>query len=279
MRIFLFIFCLFLYIQDAASQVAAAGKITNLATGEPIPFVNIGIVGTSAGAVSDKEGNFSFSVDERLADGVARFSVIGYKKKTYPLQEIAGRKNLVIEMEKVIYEIGELVVESEKLRQARVGSRASSNRIVTGWGYRPTGSERGVRIKTGNRPIHIESLHFHVARNELDYVLMRIHIRRMEGDVPGESLLTDDILVPVKQSEGWVKLDLDSWNLVFDEDIAVTLQPVSTRGTCKSQYCLSFSLGMFRFFSSNWLLAKDGSEGEWKVRKNYSPGIYLTVYR
>jgi hypothetical protein len=36
---------------------------------------------------------------------------------------------------------------------------------------------------------------------------------------------------------------------------------------------------MLRYFSSNWLFAKDGSEGEWIVKKNLSPGIYLMVYQ
>lgn len=279
MKFLLFFLCPFMFSQVAFSQSKITGKIADSVSNEPISYVNIGVVGTSLGAVSNEFGIFSIVIPDGIKEETVRFSAIGYGLKEYSIADFMVQNGKTIEMDKVVYGLGEISVKAEKMRQKRLGSRASSSRIVTGWGYRPMGSERGIRLKTGNKPIHIKSLHVHIATNEMDYVLMRVHIREMNEDIPGKSLLRDDILIPVELAEGWVELDLEPWDLVFDRDIAVTLQPVSTRGECKSQYCFTISAGMFRYFSSNWLLAKDGSEGKWFVKKNLSPGIYLTVYQ
>jgi len=92
--------------------------------------------------------------------------------------------------------------------------------------------------------------------------------------------MNQDILVPVKTKSGWVDVNLEEYNLVFEEDVFVTLQPVRRSGNCEADedYCFALSLGMFKFFSTNWLVYKMSSEAEWKVNKNWSPGIYLTVY-
>lgn len=58
-----------------------AGVVTDKTTGEPIPFANIFVEGTSLGAASDIEGNY---VILNLAPGVYRVtgSVVGYQKQT-----------------------------------------------------------------------------------------------------------------------------------------------------------------------------------------------------
>lgn len=90
----------------------------------------------------------------------------------------------------------------------------------------------------------------------------------------------NDILVETDQSEGWVEVDLEPYKLSFSYDVAVTLQPVRSWGECQGAgNCLHLSASILRIFSSNWLYGKDGSEGEWIVRKNWSPAIFLTVYQ
>jgi hypothetical protein len=60
----------------AVSQTTVSGKVTDAETGDPIPFANVLLVGTEAGAATDFEGYFSITTDA-AADSI-RVSYVGY---------------------------------------------------------------------------------------------------------------------------------------------------------------------------------------------------------
>jgi hypothetical protein len=66
-----------------AQNKTVSGKVTDAQTGEPLPGVNILVVGTSTGAATDGKGHYSVSVPS-LQDTL-RFSFIGYGTKTIPI--------------------------------------------------------------------------------------------------------------------------------------------------------------------------------------------------
>lgn len=68
----------------AVSQTAVSGKVTDAETGDPIPFANVLLVGTEAGAATDFEGYFSITTDA-TADSI-RASYVGYEPLLKPLQ-------------------------------------------------------------------------------------------------------------------------------------------------------------------------------------------------
>src|SRR5882757_9281981 len=53
------VFCL---CSNAFSQTIVKGKITDAATGAPVPFADIYIGGTTIGVVSDSDGEFKFEM-------------------------------------------------------------------------------------------------------------------------------------------------------------------------------------------------------------------------
>ena len=61
----------------ATSQTTVSGKVTDAETGDPIPFANVLLIGTDAGAATDFEGYFSISTDA-VADSI-RVSYVGYE--------------------------------------------------------------------------------------------------------------------------------------------------------------------------------------------------------
>ena len=54
------------------------GQVMDEKTKDPIPYVNIGIVGKGVGKVSDSNGNFSIMLDEKYNDDTIKISMIGY---------------------------------------------------------------------------------------------------------------------------------------------------------------------------------------------------------
>ncbi|MCH2450388.1 MAG: carboxypeptidase-like regulatory domain-containing protein [Gracilimonas sp.] len=274
----LVLFFLLMLPFSAIAQTVKGKVYTESTVQDPLAFVNIGIIGTTVGTVSDEEGYFTLPFRKEHLNKQVRFSIIGYKSKEYKLDNLLNQFN-EIKMEKDTVQLNKIVVTDFRLKKKDKGTKTSSKRIVTGWNRYILGGERGIRIKVGSKPISVKSLHFHVANNGFKKVLLRLHFRNFKDGVPFRHVVNSDIIIPVNIKSGWVNVDLEEYDLVFEEDVAVTLQPVHRTGECLEQEnCFHLSLGMFRIFSPNWLVYKISSEADWEIKKIYSPGIYLSVY-
>ena len=90
---------------DDDQQIRVSGKVTDGSTGEAMPGVNILVIGTSLGAITDASGNYSITVTDRNA--TLRFSFIGYVT-----QEIAlnGRSTVDVNLISEVTGLDEVVV-------------------------------------------------------------------------------------------------------------------------------------------------------------------------
>ncbi len=85
-RSLLFFSTVLLYLLITPSTILAqsgkvAGRITDGTTGEPLPFVNVIIMGTTAGAASDLDGYYTI-LNVRPGNYNVKASAIGYQAKT-----------------------------------------------------------------------------------------------------------------------------------------------------------------------------------------------------
>lgn len=58
-------------------KIVLKGVVQDARTNEPIPFVNIGLLGTVAGVASDVDGRFELVIPDRYATHVLR--LLGYR--------------------------------------------------------------------------------------------------------------------------------------------------------------------------------------------------------
>jgi TonB-linked SusC/RagA family outer membrane protein len=86
-------------------QQKVTGKITDATTGEPLADVNVVVIGTTNGYISDANGNYSIET-VNLNDSL-EFSFIGYQKLIIPID---GRRGLDIKMKLDIKQLEEIVV-------------------------------------------------------------------------------------------------------------------------------------------------------------------------
>ena len=263
---------LFTSIKFLACSQMISGKIVNEANGNPLEFVSVGVISLNIGTVSDEKGFFNIDLKDVSPTAQVRVSMIGFVAQTFSVKDLLKKDNLVRLNEQVI-DLNEVVVKASQTKRKVLGTKSSTRFIVTGWGGYGTGGERGIKIEVNSQPIFVEKLNFHVAVNTFDSLLLRLHIRNIKNGVPKNELLPDNILTKVI-STGWFEINLEKYNLSYNQDIAVSLEWVKAWGKKKGlENNFLLSLNYFK----GTLYGKEASEANWSVFKHKSPGIYLTI--
>lgn len=160
--IFFFLLGGLMYCTALAQQTTVSGTVTNAQTGEPIPSVNILVAGTSIGTTTSADGHYSLEVASM--QDTLRFSFIGYKTKTVPID---GQMEIDVKMVPEAVGMQQLVVVGYGQQQqqnvtATVGSANMENVSkvpVANVGEALIGKVSGVNIQsTGGQPgggVHI----------------------------------------------------------------------------------------------------------------------------
>jgi TonB-dependent starch-binding outer membrane protein SusC len=110
--------CVFASSMVWAQDRTVSGRITSVEDGSPLPGVNVIVKGTTVGAVTDADGNYSLSAPS--AGGILVFTFIGLKSEE---MEIGSRSRLDLQMSADVTQLSEVVV---------TGYGAQAKREVTG---------------------------------------------------------------------------------------------------------------------------------------------------
>lgn len=98
--------CCLLASITAWAQNVVKGKVTDAATGEPLPAVTVSVAGTKQGITTDGTGNFSLKVND-ANNAKLLFSILGYKSRVI---EVKGRENIPVQLETTATSLNDLVV-------------------------------------------------------------------------------------------------------------------------------------------------------------------------
>ncbi|WP_462248473.1 SusC/RagA family TonB-linked outer membrane protein [Ekhidna sp.] len=88
-----------------AQSIKVSGKVTSTEDGSGIPGVTVQVPGTTNGAITDIDGNFTLDVED--SDSELQFSYIGFTTQTVPIN---GRTSIDIQLEPNQVELAEVVV-------------------------------------------------------------------------------------------------------------------------------------------------------------------------
>src|SRR5690606_38891719 len=99
----------FLFPLAALSQTTVSGKITDMETGDPIPFANVIVLGLDVGAATDFEGNYSLSFDAH-ADSI-KASYVGYESLSKKLT-VGVTQTVSFQLGAAAYSLSEIVFEA-----------------------------------------------------------------------------------------------------------------------------------------------------------------------
>ena len=101
------------------------GRVIDKETSKPIPFANVGVLGSYYGAASDIDGYFMVKIPQRLNNSTVRISAVGYSFYSTTVKELIESKDTVFSLDSKSYKINEIEINAESLVLQRIIKTAS----------------------------------------------------------------------------------------------------------------------------------------------------------
>ncbi len=97
------------------NTIIISGSVVDKKTQEPIPYVNIGVLGAYMGTITNMEGEFELKIPIDVVAEKIQISAVGYEMIVLNIKEYAGKKDLVFELMPKDYSIGEVEIQAKSL--------------------------------------------------------------------------------------------------------------------------------------------------------------------
>jgi hypothetical protein len=197
------------------AQLQLTGRIMN-EDNQSIGFASVGIKSKRAGIVADSSGRFKIQLPEFIRDNDSVIiSSIGYQSLRMTVKKAASQSQFVLQS--IPKDLPEISLNSF-LHTATVGSSSQEFTFYRGWFERKTGGEIGRVVSIPHKKYKLEKIFFK-ADNTCDTCWVRLHIRKMQGDAPGDELLADNVIVPFSKLNfnDQPAFDLGEYNIVLSD--------------------------------------------------------------
>ncbi len=206
-------------------QVKIRGNVLDQANGKPVSFVNIGILNSGVGTISNDDGSFVVRISTAHLEDTLIFSALGYKRKAIPISSISRKESLTISLqEKVIY-LKPVVVSTKKEKEVdfKLGNRHHYGRIIYADSI-AAGSAIALLIENKHPnyypdltyPVFVEKALLKIHKNTVGEFKVRVRLLEVDSansNLPGEDILHESVVVTSKIKKGWLTFDLTSYNL------------------------------------------------------------------
>ena len=278
MKSFLLVFCLLMLHDISRAEYLIKGKVVDQ-QGQPIPFVNVGFVGTPIGTVSSENGEFELYLSEMPDIKIPlRFSCMGYEPMEVEVDAERILQPIYIKLTESTIILEEMVVRPTTLKTKEYGNSDEKTAIKTNLAIsnKPNmnlGAEIGRKFRLGKDPNYISKLKFHVGYNNFDTLLIRVNFYEIESGTPAKTLHRKPILRKVVgHKSGWVTFDLEEENLVLSGTIIASVEWI---GASRQGSKFGLNISMPALFQTHYY--KYGAQNKWKVYPNMSSSMVLVV--
>lgn len=262
------------------SQTKIRGQITE-SSGQPIPFVSIGIIGKSIGTLSNENGNFEFIYEDQLKKDSLRIQAIGFKSLSFLVADFIKENNKKILLEALPAELEEVVIKSKKVKHTTLGNTNYTKNNCSGF-VKNTNNWKGseAAILAGNkvgRYVKLESFSFYIIQNKypdsLQFRLM-FYEASEKGYPRVKTILRKPVIFKIGLKQGEFVLDLTPYNISSSKDFFISLECLMDEMDI-SKFCYAGSYGTPSFVKSSaferWTRVKGGG-GDFNVKVSYVAG-------
>jgi CarboxypepD_reg-like domain/X-Pro dipeptidyl-peptidase (S15 family) len=252
------------------------GKIIEMNSKQGLAYVNIGIPDKNRGTVSGRDGSFEMSVDSLSLTDSLKISMVGYKSNTYGMSDLLRHsKPLIIPLQEQETELQAVVVSQKKLITRTLGNTTTSTFVSVGLPLKFLGSEIGVRINLGKKPVLIKNFIFNISDSRLDTAVFRLNIYHFKNGVPRENILHDNILVAVGRRTGKYIIPLSDYKILLKDDILISLEWIEGSASAAGHGAIFLSAAFLN--APTW--HRLTSQGKWKKANGLGVGFHIEVQK
>ena len=227
------------YFFSSFSQIYS-GQLFNIDSGQPIPFVNIGIIGKNTGTVSDVEGRFNIELNSIFDNDTLCISSIGYeniKQLVSDFKDEIGDIDLVkIALSPKVYQLNEVIIRPINTKIYTIGNFCGPNSTYGNAFYsKNLGTEVGVIIKLprNKNKAYLKNFRFYVGHFTFDKFPVRLNIYNLKNGLPYENIFTEPIFLEITSAGEYI-IDLVDYNISTNGDFFISLEyyriPDQTKG-------------------------------------------------
>lgn len=253
------------------------GTVRDKETQEPLRYATLSVIGQNQRVITHHDGTFTLDVSRARATDSVSVSYIGYQPANYALSDINVTTNQQFELQPLVYTIEPVVVTARERHTQDIGFTKRGFRR-TGWGDFSSGRgrTRGVVIAGMDCSLPIKSFVFHIRDNEWDSVAFRLDLLPMKNGEPGNSLLTENVIIHTNAKNKWVSVDLSRCGITHCGDLLATLEWVDAWGeTGEYSNVLTLSMGK----GTGTVFTKEAGEFEGKLEEEQLPmAMYVEVF-
>ncbi|AWI25128.1 carboxypeptidase-like regulatory domain-containing protein [Flavobacterium pallidum] len=273
MRFFKSMFFLLLFAGNIAhAQTDYAGAIKDRTSGEPLPYVNIGVVNKNIGTVSDVNGHFTLTLSPGLDAEMVKVSMVGYEPQTIRVSDFISKinKNPVIQLERSVSTLKEVVVKNKKLQTNTLGNIPGKKTESAGFEKNILGNEMGVTIKLKRKPTYIKAFHAIIDFNRYRELKFRLNFYDIKDGLPNNSILSENIIVDTEIKKGQLDVDLTDYNIWAEGDFFVSIELIEEMGES--------GLHFLADYKGTPVITRAASQGKWNTRNDkLSFGFWVTA--
>lgn len=259
------------------------GVILEQATQQPLPYVNVGVVGQNIGTVSDMEGRFTLEIPNAAKQKTLRFSMLGYEELVfesldqYLKNNAAENARLMLKQEDI--QLPDVKIAEKKYKEKILGSQTETRAISCGFSTDKLGSEIGILIKLGKKkPAWIQDFNFYIAKNAYDSAFFRINVYSLDEEgYPETNLLQQSIIVIFTDEYGSVTVDLKDQLLIVEEDFIIGLEYIRDLEQEDAKTSDKLDLTFSAAFLGKPIFFRQTSQGDWEKTRIVNPGFNVLV--
>jgi len=251
----IYLLFLSLVLNSALAQKICKGILLDSTTNKPIEFANIGIVGKGFGTVTNENGEFNFTVPDSLEKEAIKVSMIGYKPKTLSYASINSQPK--IRLAQAVTNLNEIAISVKKTKVKIVGNETKTTHVTAGFIKNTLGSELAIKLNIKNPKTQLRKFYLNIARNSIEKPIFRFNVyNKDEKGKPKENILTQNVIIELKEKTGLIELDLTPYNLYVDDDVFISIEWIKDLGDVKGLYFSAKLTGNKTYF-------RQASQDEW----------------
>ncbi len=255
------------------------GRITD-ENSHPLPYVNIGIIGTSIGTVSGPDGSFTLFLAENVSgEDTLRFSMVGHQSCSFAIKDffIKMKEEIAVVLPAISADLPEVVVRPRFSNKKQIGTGRSNTRMFTNFAIskksnQNLGAEIGRKFNLPKGEVQLDTFQFYISHNNFDTVRLRVNVYKIENGKPGHNLAPVNIIVELTKSRtGWVTVDLTPYQFKLSGKVAMAVEWIyhSAKGKALALPIAMPAAGIHFY--------KYGSQGKWKKFVGMSAAMRLDV--